>query len=212
MRLEEIDTQALFIEYQNLHNFDPGGVKVFHDLDEWISTRLERYAKYRAEFSLEKMSDYAHVVHTYKEWLLYRNNFSWTTFQRVGYEALKQPTELARLLSYLQDQKIPVQDRVREGLSGRYMVAGIGKGILTAFLHTIFPDQYGVLNSRSIDTLKLLKKYPKKAGDIGHTYLEVNYKLQELACDLKTDLTTIDGFMWYISKRVKVLLPTSVTG
>jgi thermostable 8-oxoguanine DNA glycosylase len=29
--------------------------------------------------------------------------------------------------------------------------------------------------------------------------------LKKLARELNTDLTTIDGFMWYISKKVRVI-------
>ena len=44
--------------------------------------------------------------------------------------------------------------------------------------------------------LKIIALSAKKA---------VNEKLHEMAQDLNTDLTTIDGFMWFISKHVKFI-------
>ena len=41
--------------------------------------------------------------------------------------------------------------------------------------------------------------------EIGEIYKEVNSKLNMLTRELKTDLTTIDGFMWYLSKKVRVI-------
>jgi hypothetical protein len=55
---------------------------------------------------------------------------------------------LWKLLTFIQDELVPVQTRVGEGLKGEYYVRGIGKNILTALPHTFFPDKYRVWGLR----------------------------------------------------------------
>ena len=89
---------------------------------------------------------------------------------------------------------------------GQLHVKGIGKNILTALLHTLHPDRYGVWNNRTKQTLEILRRSPSPGHDLGSTYLTVNEKLLQLSKELDTDLTTIDGLMWYVSKRVSTKL------
>jgi hypothetical protein len=173
-------------------------------LDSWISARKQAYAEYSKKFSPDKLHDLDRVLRDFKDWLLFRNNLSWTTFQRTGYQALKKPERLAELLFLLQNEKMDVGERVRRGLKGEKKVNGIGQGILTA-LHTFYNAKYCVWNSRTKDTLEILRRPSKAHSDIGRAYKEVNSKLHELAEELNTDLTTIDGFMWFISKEVQFL-------
>jgi hypothetical protein len=51
----------------------------------------------------------------------------------------------------------------------------------------------------------LLRRKPKQAADVGLRYVLVNQELLHLRNELDTDLTTIDSFMWYVSKIVKVI-------
>jgi len=44
------------------------------------------------------------------------------------------------------------------------------------------------------------------APDLGAKYLAINKELARLGDELQTDLTTIDGLMWYVSKRLKPIL------
>ena len=90
-------------------------------------------------------------------------------------------------------------------MKGKEKVRGIGQGILTALLHTFYDDKYCVWNSRTQETLEILRRPPKTYSDIGKTYKEVNRELHGLAEELSTDLTTIDGFMWFISKHVRFI-------
>ena len=134
-----------------------------------------------------------------------RNNLSWSTLQRTGCQALERPDRLAELIILLQDDEMDVGTRVKRGLMGKEKVRGIGQGILTALLHTFFDDKYGVWNSRTQDTLRILRRPPRAHSDIGKTYEAVNTKLHELARELDADLTTIDGFMWFISEHVRFI-------
>ena len=178
---------------------------VFKTVDSWIFARKQAYTEYSEKLSPDKLHDLGRILRDFEDWLLFKNNLSWTTFQRTGYQALKKPERLAVLLFLLQNEELDVGERVRSGLKGEKKVNGIGQGILTALLHTFYNKKYCVWNSRRKDTLEILRRPPKTYSDIGRKYKEVNNKLHELAEELNTDLTAIDGFMWFISKHVRFL-------
>jgi len=80
--------------------------------------------------------------------------------------------------------------------------------ILTALLHTFFNEKYGVWNSRTEKTLEILRRRPIYVSyyqHIGERYRSVNTELHQLVNELDSDLTTVDGFMWYISKFIEFL-------
>ena len=119
--------------------------------------------------------------------------------------ALDHPQKLAKLLFMLQNENIEIDSRIRSGLQGDDKIDGIGQGILTALLHTFDNEKYGVWNSRTTDTLRKLHRPPLPSDDLGESYKRVNRTLTELAEELKSDLTTLDGFMWFISKNYDFL-------
>jgi len=202
---DDINVDSLWYEFIHYSPIDVGGGVVFKTVDSWIFARKQAYKEYSEKLSRDKLHDLDRILRDFKDWLLFRNNLSWTTFQRTGYQALKKPERLAGLLFLLQNEKLDVGERVRIGLEGEKKVYGIGQGILTALLHTFYNEKYCVWNSRTKDTLEILRRPPKTHFDIGRTYKEVNSQLHELAEELNTDLTTIDGFMWFISKHVRFL-------
>jgi len=200
-----INVDSLYYEYQNHHPIDVGGGVTFETVDSWISARKQAYMEFRERFLPERLHNLERISKDFQEWLLFRNNLSWTTLHRTGYQALKVPERLVDLLFLLRNDELDIGERVRRGLKGKEKVRGIGQGILTALLHTFYNDRYCVWNSRTRDTLKILRRPPKMYMDIGNSYKEVNRKLHELAEELNSDLTTIDGFMWFISKRVRFI-------
>jgi predicted RNA-binding Zn-ribbon protein involved in translation (DUF1610 family) len=201
IREEDINLEAIFFKFNKLRPIFVGEGKYFNSVDSWVSARKNAYRYFREKFSNERILDFNYLSKTYKEWLLFKNNLSWTTLYRSGYKALETPDRLAELIIFLRDDEINVKERVKRGLEGKEKVQGIGQGILTALLHTFFEDKYCVWNSRTQETLELLRcSIPKKFSNIGKAYVAVNNKCHELATRLDTDLTTIDGLMWYVSK------------
>ena len=202
---EQINIHTLFEEFQRLRYFSPGKGIVFDDVSLWIKARKEAYAGFREKFSRDKMVDWQKFHEDFREFLYFENNYSWTTLYRRGLEALSNLKKLWELLTFLQDESIDIRIRVGEGLRGRYHCRGIGRNILTALLHTFYPDKYGVWNSRTEDTLALIRRKPRSTSDPGHNYQLINKELIQLKKELNTDLTTIDSFMWFISKKVQVI-------
>jgi len=201
----DIKLDSLFFEFKKFSPVSVGDGIVFRSVDAWISAKKRAYENFRKRFSIEKLLDFDYLKRNFKNWLLFRNNLSWTTLQRSGYKALEDPERLAKLIVLLQNEDLDVGVRVRRGLKGEEKVIGIGPGILTGLLHTFFDDKYCVWNRRTKETLEILLCPPSVYRDIGYTYKAVNNKLHEMAKDLNTDLTTIDGFMWFISKHIKFI-------
>lgn len=172
---------------------------------EWVRRRNEVYSKYRKRFSPDKLDNFEILRDSFHSWLMFRNNLSWTTFQRTGSKALENPQKLANLLLYLQDENIDIATRIRGALQGSKKIDGLGDGIITALLHTFNNEEYGVWNSRTNDTLKKLHQPIFASDDLGESYIRVNNILKRLAKELNSDLTTLDGFMWFVSKNYEFL-------
>jgi len=178
----------LFYEYLHTRPIDVGGGRQFRDVDSWIMARKRAYKEYREKLYPEKLNDSKWVVKNYENWLLFKNNLSWTTLHRTGYFASEHPKRLANLLSVLQNEDIDISERVYRGLKGKNKVYGIGQGILTALLHTFFNEKYGVWNSRTEKTLEILRRRSIRvlySQHIGERYRSVNTELRQLVARAK---------------------------
>jgi len=202
---EQINMDTLFEEFWRLRDFSCGEGIVFDDVPSWIMERKKAYVVFREKFSRDKLVDWEKLHKDFRDFLYFKNNFSWTTLYRSGLKALSNLKSLWKLLILLQDESVDVQRRVRQGLQEKYHCQGIGKNILTAILHIFNPDKYGVWNSRTEDTLALIRRKPNLTSDSGHNYQLINNELIQLKNELNTDLTTIDSFMWFISKKVQII-------
>jgi len=202
---DQINVHTLFAEYLRLHDFNCGENIVFDNVPLWIAARRKAYAEFRERFSQDKLVDWEKLGEDFRQFFYFKNNLSWTTLYRSGLKALLDLERLWKLLVFVQDESVDVEVRVRQGLQGAYYCQGIGRNILTALLHTFNPDKYCVWNSRTEDTLEIIRRAPRPISDAGKKYVAINNELNQLGAELDTDLTTIDGFMWFISKKVKIL-------
>jgi hypothetical protein len=202
---DQINVGTLFEEFMRLKNFKCGESVSFEDVPSWILARKEAYADFRSRFTQDKLVSWDKLREDFRDFLHFKNNKSWTTLYRSGSESLSHLERLWKLLVFLQDETVDVRVRVKEGLSGKYYCYGIGINILTALLHTFNPDKHGVWNSRTKETLDLIRRTPKPASDPGRKYKLINDELLQLSDELRTELTTIDSFMWFISKKIQVI-------
>ena len=203
---DQINIQTLFQEFLRLKNFSIGEGLVGVDVPSWIFDRKMAYNNFQKKLNTQEIMDNQVLYDNFKDFLYFKNNLSWTTLYRSGMKALNHLDKLRRLLLVLQDESIPIQTRVNQGIRGKYHVEGIGIAILTGLLHTFYPNKYGVWNSRTIDTLNIIKRKPVLTSNVGKSYLLINNELIQLNKTLNTDLATIDGFMWFISKRIKMIV------
>lgn len=202
---DQINVHTLFDMFLRLEDFSCGEGVVFGNVPLWITARRKAYGEFRNKFSQNKLVDWEKLSEDYRQFLYFKNNLSWTTLYRSGLKALSNVERLWNLLVFLQDENVDAQTRVHQGLEGEYYCQGIGKNILTALLHTFNPDKYGVWNSRTEDTLRIIRRTPKSVPSAGKRYRAINDEVIQLGQELDTDLTTIDGFIWFISKKVKII-------
>jgi DNA-directed RNA polymerase subunit RPC12/RpoP len=199
----KVNLATIFAEFNFLVNFDCGEGDLVKSVPYWFNQRRKAYADFRSRLNQGKLVSYEKLCEDYRQFLYFENNHSWTTLYRKGLKALETPEKLWKLVTFIQDESVPIHDRIQETLEGDYYIFGIGKNISTGLLHMFYPDKYGVWNNRTEETLHLVRRKPVAAIDIGGKYIAVNSELKKLAKELDTDLTTIDGLMWYVSKRLK---------
>jgi hypothetical protein len=198
---ETFKVDGLFMKFMGLEGFTPGEGICYDNVPLWIAARKRAYLKYQERFAVSRLLSGDAWRVDFKDFLYFKNNQSWTTFTRGGLDALKEFEQLRKLLIYLQDESIRVEKRIQDTLYGEKHVHGVTQNILTGLLHTFHPDRYGAWNNRTDDALQRIKRNPIKTTSVGKNYLAINDALAKLAKDLNTDLTTIDGFMWFISRE-----------
>ncbi len=197
----EVNLATIFAEFNGLENFTIG--TSIESIPLWLTERLRAYDDFRNRLTQDKLVSFEKICYDYKQFLYLENNRSWSNLHRTGLKALDNPEKLWKLITYIQDETIPIQDRITDSLKGQYYVHGVGRNIVTGLLHMFYPDKYGVWNSRTEDTLNLLRRKPVGVSGTGNLYVAVNEELKKLAKELDTNLTIIDGLMWYVSKRLK---------
>ena len=116
---------------------------------------------------------------------------------------------MADLIHYIQNEELDIETRVQEALKGEMKTTGIANGILTGLLHTLFPIKYGVWNNETKKTLEIIRRKPidisMHSKQSGILYGKINQTLIDLANELNTDLTTIDGLMYYIGENIRFI-------
>ncbi len=197
--------RRLFQQYLDYNPGRIGGGLTYNSIPKWMADREQAYMRFSPPFKQDNLKNMEAVCHAYELWVLAKNNKSWTNLHRRGFEALDQPVKLCKLLSLIQQETVPIEKRVQSGLVGKNKVNGIGKGTLTGLLHTMYPDKYGVWNGSTVEafekltiTIPLMQSLKK-----GQTYTRINVELNKMASRLDTDLTYVDGFMWYVATRRK---------
>jgi hypothetical protein len=190
----------VFAEFMALNSFEVTEGIIYNNVNVWMTARKNAYTKYAKKLSVKKMAESTKWQVDFKNYLHFKYNQSWPKLQKAAPEALAQPEQLKRMLTLLQDKSVPVEDIIRNCLQGEYVCPGISKNILTSLLHTFWPAKYSPWGKYTDEALKKIKRTPIPLQDMGKHYVSVNAALAKLASELHTNLTAIDGFMWYIAK------------
>ncbi len=202
---EDINVATLFQEFLSLKDFNPGEGVIFGNAGGWLFERELAYKQFRERFR-SSLDSSQKVKEVFADFLYFRNNKSWTTLYRTGRAALSNPESLLRLLALLLDDSVDIVAKTNRALTGPEHVEGVGKNMVTAIIHVNDElDRYGVWNNRTEDTLHILRRLPPNISNPGEKYRRINLALNELKKELGTDLMALDSFIWYISKRVKVI-------
>jgi hypothetical protein len=137
----------------------------------------------------------------FRSFLVFRNNQHWVGLHRMGPGICSDMKRLRAALAVLLDESRPIQQRLDDLMPGGSAgVPGMGRAILTAVLLVMFPERYGVLNSRSKATMQELGLWPEfeRSASFGRRYARVNDVLLDVTRELGTDLWTLDGLWWAV--------------
>src|SRR3990167_4335621 len=87
----------------------------------------------------------------FKSFLLIKNNLHWEGIHRQGNIITADMVALRKFLKYILDDNTPVEKRLNTEFieNGGYWVKGIGRAIITPILMLVYPNKYGVWNTKS---------------------------------------------------------------
>jgi hypothetical protein len=162
-------------------------------------------SRFRPIFSNEHLDDL--TADEFKSFLLFRNNCHWDSLHRQGGIITADMPKLRAALKVLVDHDLPVSSRLdRLSYGGDVYVHGMARGILTAILQILRPDNYGVWNNvaeRAMKSLDLTPVFPRGTS-FGRRYEIVNRKLHDIAESLGVDLWTLDMLWWRVEPHTPV--------
>jgi hypothetical protein len=142
------------------------------------------------------------TAESFWEFLLFKNNRHWTGLHRQGGRICHNMPILKQALIQMHDVSRPIEQRFDVALRD---VDHLGKGILTAVLQVMYPDQYGVWNQTSEAGLKELQVWPtlERGLSPGQRYRRINDVLHQLKDGAGIDLWRLDALFWGLSRGVE---------
>lgn len=169
--------------------------------NEMVNSRDAVFDRYQTMFSMENLEKL--IEEEFKSFLLFENNHHWSGLHRQGARICSDMNLLKQTIKIIIDENRLISERLNEAIN---KISGMGKAIITAILHVIYPDKYGVWNSTSEGALVKMKLWPKfKRGDsFGEKYVKINLIFNSLKVDLHTDLWLLDALFFFIDKVEKV--------
>lgn len=136
------------------------------------------------------------------DFLLFKNNQHWGSLFRQKNQMTADMEQLRKAVSLLVDESISIKERldILRPVSADPMVSGLGRAVITAILHVVYPDRYGVLNGTAEAGMKLLGVWPEfpRGSTFGDKYAIVNSVLLEIASEMQIDLWTLDMLWWRV--------------
>jgi hypothetical protein len=142
---------------------------------------------------------------TFLEFLAFENNRHWRGLERHGEKLTKDMGRLREAPALLVDESKPLRSRLERlrPRASRAMLPFLGPAAITAVLHVVYPDRYGVFNETLKKAMEKLGIWPSNLpeGSFADQYLAVNPIQLKLARDLGIDLWTFDYLWWYVAPR-----------
>jgi len=84
------------------------------------------------------------------------------------------------------------------------MIKGLGRAVITAFLHVMYPDKYGVWNRTAESGMTQLGLWPEmpRGASFSERYERANSVLLELVDESGIDLWTLDMLWWRVEPHM----------
>jgi hypothetical protein len=160
--------------------------------------RDEVLARYQPIFSRDELPIL--TAADFQSFLLFKNNHHWTGLHRQGPQICQNMDGLRAALIEMHNASRPIEDRFDAALQS---VNHLGKGILSAILHVIYPNEFGIWNRTSEGGLKLLEVWPDFDHGLspGQLYRTINGVLRQLRDGLGVDLWLLDSLFWHLMQH-----------
>lgn len=138
----------------------------------------------------------------FKSFLLFRNNKHWEGIHRQGNLVTADMNKLKKALEILLDEDKDIRDRLNKLFppNNNNFVKGLGRAIITPILLVVYPQKYGVYNSKSEEGLKRMGLLPRfKKSSFADKYIEVNKVLNDLATRYQVTLWQLDEIVGWMA-------------
>jgi len=160
-------------------------------------------SRYRPLFSPEGVKNLQ--ADEFRGFLLAKNNQHWSGINRQSGSMTADMPKLREALALLVDEKLSLKTRLNRlrPKSGDPMVKGLARSVITAVLHIVYPEKYGILNKTAEDGMRELRVWPEfqRGTSFADRYEAVNRVLIDLSQELGIDLWTLDGLWWLALKE-----------
>jgi uncharacterized protein (TIGR02271 family) len=170
------------------------------DLAAMLAAKPAVLARFQPLFAPERIPSL--TAEAFQAFLLFKHNCHWVGLHPQGPWLCADLPALRQALALLVDESRPLRDRLdRLAPQGEApLVPRLGRAVLTAILHIVSPDKYGVWNGISEVGLKTVRAWPPfgRRASLGERYVAINDILLALARALHVDLWTLDTLWWRV--------------
>lgn len=140
----------------------------------------------------------------FESFLDFKNNRHWSGIHRQKSLITKDFEKLKKALSLLLDESKPLEQRLDflfPSTRPNY-IKGLGRAVVTPILMVVYPDKYGVWNTKSESALKELGLYPEftRKDSFATKYSKVNKVLTELKGRYDVTFWQLDWVLGMISE------------
>lgn len=139
----------------------------------------------------------------FKSFLLLKNNKHWEAIHRQGNIITQDMEKLKNALKGLLDESKDIKERLNFLFPPKKpgYIKGLGRAIVTPILMVVYPNKYGVWNSKSEMGLKRMDLFPnfKNADGFASKYIKINAILNGLAKKYEVSLWQLDEIIGWIA-------------
>jgi len=159
---------------------------------------IDRFGKMFNPYNIDRLTK-----EQFRSFLLIKNNKHWDGIHRQVNIITSDMEKLKNALKELLDESKPLKDRldILFPKGKENFIKGLGRAVLTPILLVVYPDKYGVWNSRTEAGLKKVGLYPnfKRGASFSEKYLEVNKILLDISNKYEMSLFKLDSVWWKLS-------------
>jgi hypothetical protein len=160
-------------------------------------------AKYGSMFSPQNLQNL--TADDFISFLLFKNNKHWSGLQRLGRKIVLDMDKLRSTLKEILDESKPIKDRFDTIFrSGKPIIEGLWRAILTPILLVVYPERYSVYNGITETAMRHLGIHPDFTANetLGERYAAINEIIKNIAIKNNISLWEMDWIWWNIVRGI----------